>query len=598
MTAQTRPALLAAFAGLALAAAPASAQNALGDGRALDANPSVQGRGNLTRPSFSQELQFRNAIATGNAPGGLSFRGDLGYRAVGEFTGDLGSDELFAFRRDSLASGLAGMGIRGTDALQYQFSLTTGARPPQNLMGSFTYTRDNQYQTGAEYTGVNPRQVPISTDPNFVDPRGLNLYQPSAQEADLADALSGSLRSSASYTSTTNLSPVILSSYQQGFDQRLYGLTSSVLTGVTSVPMRDNASQRDREALPDNQQPGAVQGLPRDPTATRTRTAYEEVVERIRARAAEEAERTQRPEQDEIRDSIDRLDAVRRSMMGTDIPTQADLNRPETQPETRPESTTPNTRPGTPDESLRRPNVPVNPADPRATPEEPQAARTSGPTPTQPGTYAIDPRTLELIRGDSTPLTSLLAPDAESRDLFSEHMRAGERLITAERYFDAEERFARALSLRPGDPTAQIGRAHAQLGAGLLLSASVNIRSILVNHPELLATRYAGRLLPAPDRIDMLIVNLQERAGLVDVPGRADEEPGTRVAAGMLLAYLGYQNSRPEIIESGLSVMDKVGSNEDTRLTRVLRQVWLDSPGAPAPTEPEPQTAPTEDNGR
>ena len=57
----------------------AHAQNALGDGNALDANTGQRGRVNSTRPNFARELSFRNAIATGNAPGGLSFRGDLGY---------------------------------------------------------------------------------------------------------------------------------------------------------------------------------------------------------------------------------------------------------------------------------------------------------------------------------------------------------------------------------------------------------------------------------------------------------------------------------------------------------------------------------------
>ena len=121
---------LGVWALLLFAGSAANAQNALGDGNALDANPGQYGSSNYARPSLVDELRFRNSIATGNAPGGLSFRGDLGYRSAGEFTGELGSDSLFAFRRDSLYSGLAGMGIRGTDALQYQFALTTGSAPP------------------------------------------------------------------------------------------------------------------------------------------------------------------------------------------------------------------------------------------------------------------------------------------------------------------------------------------------------------------------------------------------------------------------------------------------------------------------------------
>ncbi len=206
-----------------------------------------------------------------------------------------------------------------------------------------------------------------------------------------------------------------------------------------------------------------------------------------------------------------------------------------------------------------------------------------------PDNFTIDPITLELLRGDGTPLPAYVDPNAETRDLYNEHMRAGERLIGAERYFDAEERFARALAVRPGDPTAQIGRAHAQLGAGLLLSAAVNMRTLFVTNPEILGAKYAGRLLPAPERIDLLIGNLQERAGISRVPGRPLEEPGTRVAAGMLLAYLGYQNNRPEIIESGLAVMREAGGAQDARTASILRQVWMpeDQNGAQTGAEPD-----------
>jgi hypothetical protein len=120
---------------LAGSAGTAGAQNALGDGRLLDNNLSAQGTANTPVRDLDAEIRFRNAIVTGNAPGGLSFRGDVGYTAPGEFRGELGSDSTFAFRRDSLVSGLAGAGIRGIDALQYQMALTTGSMPPQSLVG-------------------------------------------------------------------------------------------------------------------------------------------------------------------------------------------------------------------------------------------------------------------------------------------------------------------------------------------------------------------------------------------------------------------------------------------------------------------------------
>lgn len=589
-------AALIALAGTSWAVFPTVAQTALGDGTALDASPSSQGRVNPARPSFSQELQFRNAIVTGNAPGGLSFRGDLGYRAPGEFTGQLGSDELFSFRRDSLGSGLAGMGIRGTDALQYQFSLSTGAQPPRNLMGDLSFTRDAQYQSSAAFTGLpsTTGATGLQRDPSDPDPRGLNLYQPSPQEADLVDALMGAMRSASTYSTTRNLSPVILATYEEGFERDPFGLTASVLTGVTSVPMRRPDDPARRPGMPDGQpgvqprageQAGQVRGQARDPT--RVRTAYDEIVERVQQRAAVQAERSVRPGAEEGAEQAqtirDRIEAVRRGMLGSDQQPQQPTDpaqQPGQQPGAIPGLEMPDIVPpgALPDLGQPDPDRAGEPATDRTRIEE------------DPRRFAMDPDTLELIRALEAPLTSFVAPDSDSRDLYSEHMRTGERLIAAERYFDAEERFARALSIRPGDPTAQVGRAHAQLGAGLLLSASVNLRSLFFLNPEILGARYAGRLLPSPDRIDQLIEILKERAGVVRVPGRAAEDDATRVAAGFTLAYLGYQNGRADITRQGLDVMREIGSDEDVRAASIFEQVWLpeddrsdDAPDAGSP---------------
>lgn len=625
---------LLALAGSSWAVCPASAQNALGDGTALDANPGNQGRINRPRPSFSQELQFRNAIVTGNAPGGLSFRGDLGYRAPGEFTGDLGSDALYSFRRDSLTSGLAGMGIRGTDALQYQFSLSTGAQPPRNLMGDMAFTRDSQYQSSASYSGIPSAtgQTGLQRDPNDIDPRGLDLYQPSPQEYELADALMGAMRSASTYTTTSNLSPTILSVFEQGvgFDRQRFGLTASSLTGVTAVPMQQQPGARPGAPQPGTQggtrpgvrpgvqeRPGQTDAGARDPT--RVRTAYDEIVERVRERAAMQAERSVRPESEqaeEARSVLERLEEIRRGMTGEGQPPRdpaaPDARRDAGQPDAGAGSTVnPNdprspTRPGMSDPGTNLPGADApSIVAPGATPEtgtgDPAGGAAAQRFRDEYGRerFVLDAETLDMIRAMETPLPTFVDPDADSRDLYSEHMRAGERLIAAERYFDAEERFARALSVRPGDPTAQIGRAHAQLGAGLLLSASVNLRSLFFLNPEVLGARYAGRLLPSPERIDRLIETLEERSGVVRVPGRGLEDDSTRVAAGFVLAYLGYQNDRPEIIRAGLDVMQEVGSEEDTRAADIFEQIWLHDrdPEAvlPADAEGQPGTDAGED---
>ena len=71
--------LTAAILILAAGAPPAEAQNALGDGRVLDANPRVGSGGlNPAGRDFAAEVRFRNAIVTGNAPGATAISIEVG----------------------------------------------------------------------------------------------------------------------------------------------------------------------------------------------------------------------------------------------------------------------------------------------------------------------------------------------------------------------------------------------------------------------------------------------------------------------------------------------------------------------------------------
>ncbi|MFK7883583.1 MAG: hypothetical protein AB8F26_05290 [Phycisphaerales bacterium] len=551
---------LVGAAALVASSGTAAAQNALGNGTALDNSLGSGGRTNYQRPSFAQELQFRNAVVTGNAPGGLSFRGDLGYRAAGEFAGSLGSDGLFSFRRDSLYSGLAGMGIRGTDALQYQFSLTTGSRPPSNLVGDLSVARDRVYQPSAPQGGLNQPGT-IGFDPGSTDTRGLNLYRPSVQESELSDAMTGTLRSAATYSTTTNLSPVVMSVFEEGIERNQYGLTASPLTGVTASPMKSAATgtlDRDR-------------GAENEPVVP-AKSAYQEVVERLRARA--EAQATAAGETMENDNSIvEQIAKLRMGMMGAD-PAALNGEQPETDASGNPnpgQSTDPNT--GV-DPNM---NTGIDPANGPSAVNQPTPNVVTGETDIegQPSLFQLDESTLDLIRDSGAPISALIDPNAETRDLYSEHMRTGERLIQTERYFDAEERFARALAIKPGDQSAQIGRVHAQIGAGLVLSGAVNLRSILLTYPELLGTRYTGALLPAPERVDVLIEVLSERAGVIRREGEGLESIGVRRSAALLLAYLGFQNERDDVTRAALAVYREIGADDDRSFGNVLEQVWL-----------------------
>lgn len=554
---------LTAISVLGILAGSAFGQNALGDGTAHDASLSTQGRLNAARPSFATELQFRNAIATGNAPGGLSFRGDLGYRAAGEFTGSLGSDSLFAFRRDSLYSGLAGMGIRGTEAVQYQFALTTGATPPSDLMGNLSVSRDYGSLGGRRMSTDPNAPLTINSEVRDLDPRGRSL---SSNLPDRDDgSLLGTLRSSSTYISTAGLQPVLLNVYGEGIERTPYGVTASNLRGVTTVPMYSNgqAFERDQNNNPVN--------------TDQFRTSITDLAQQQRQRAIDLLNEQSQPDESADGSSenmsgedwfYQRMEQIRIELYGNDAAGTQNNN-----------ADTPATENGSDDGAASEIDIP--------TPEE--IARKMGENSTEfsvevdeegnpiqsTDPLELSPRLLEILRGDDKPLNKFINQEVSSDDVYTDHIRTGERLIAAERYFDAEERFTRALAIRPGDLTAQIGRIHAQIGAGMVLSASVNLQAILTDFPQLAGTRYSEKLLPSPSRTNEMVEGLRIRAGLTKVNDEMlHDDPRVRLSSGLLLAYLGYQSLDEQAVADGLAVVNEVGSDPDRRLAQLLEQIW------------------------
>jgi len=624
----TLPAIAAALVlGLSTGA---SAQNALGDGTALDANTGQSGRTNYRRPDFASELRFRNAIATGNAPGGLSFRGDLGYRQAGEFSGDLGSDSLFAFRRDSLYSGLAGMGIRGTDALQYQFALTTGAAPPRNLAGNLSLARDDyynpsQYNPGGYASGQSSRGLDPGAGARIgfdrvaadLNPVGKQLSAPLDAMPGVVDydtnSMLGSLRSSSTYSTTSMLQPALMSRYTEGVDRKPIGLVSSPLLGITSTSM----AQPDRAinplvARPGNApsgEPDADQTAPGGIPSTKLVTSYDALVEQMRTHVEEmrtqnqtNADSTIIPGESNDAWLIRKMQDIREKLYGVKPANEGDPNDPNN-PNADPnadESTDPfdpynQSKPGEDDQSKSAdpyraiPNSDDSPVTKRL--EDSRKDINSSPTGVSlydPTEIAVDPETLEVLRGAAAnEVKLLLDPGADKRDVYAEHMLAGQRLMAKGRYFDAEERFTHALSVRPGDIPSQLGRFHAQIGAGMVLSASVNLQALMSMHPEIIASRYTGKLIPTDERIEQLVARLKERAGLTapKYSTRQMESEQVRVSASLLLAYIGYQINDQQAINDGLAVVKELGSDTDRRFASLLAKLWV------LPTDPAEQPA-------
>ncbi len=150
-----------------------------------------------------------------------------------------------------------------------------------------------------------------------------------------------------------------------------------------------------------------------------------------------------------------------------------------------------------------------------------------------------------------------------NRTRFDELMLAGQNKLKSGEYFWAEKRFGRALRFTPGHPLATAGLAHSQIGAGLNLTAALTLKSLLGFQPEMIDVVYDPSLLPRmedlEDAIDFCQARIDEDQDLDDF--------------GFLLAYLGHQLDRPELIREGLNAMSR--ANQDLVFLDILTRVWL-----------------------
>jgi hypothetical protein len=145
--------------------------------------------------------------------------------------------------------------------------------------------------------------------------------------------------------------------------------------------------------------------------------------------------------------------------------------------------------------------------------------------------------TIRAIRDAGGIADTLLVGDVQPGDFFGEYLLAGQEAMAAGRYFDAEERFVRALGIRPDDVTAQVGRAHAQLGAGLFVSAAMNLalvrdRLVDVADPEVAPAlaRISSQLSVASTELRRTVHGIAPMAFELGGVGAALEELALRSA--------------------------------------------------------------------
>ncbi|MCA9310409.1 MAG: hypothetical protein KDA21_04335 [Phycisphaerales bacterium] len=513
---------VAAATVLTFLAGTAHGQYALGDGTALDNNLREGSGGvNRTNRSVSESVRLRNALVTGSVPAGFSFRGDVGYQAANDFRtintelgGEgLGSADLYPELRDSYASFLAARDVRGIYGLQQQFQYAIGGQS-DDLTGSLIIDRPG--------AGTSANQLAPNALPN----------------PDVYGNLRGALRSTSEWQVQRATRPEILSQVLNS-GREMY-VAASPLQGITTLPTDNPAFTQGLERDETRRRPGQVATDPvAQPVDPGLQSMHATVLESMRVRLETDEE-------------------LRQRLLSARQPTVTDET--ESTPDT-PESTTPIL-----DELLEEQMI--NELDDirrrlRGLPP----AESEGEELTE--FEEIAKRAAELLGGDG-PVVSELRPDIEGGAVYRRHMEFGRQALDEGRWFDAEERFSAALTIKAGDAAAAVGRVHAQIGAGMFLSASINLRNLFEAYPEMIGVRYDMALLPSGDRLVRVRQLLNEAAGKDTTAGRD---------AALLLAYLGRQYRDNEEMNRGLNRMRAIRSAlnlGDDPLETLLRTAWTE----------------------
>lgn len=592
-----------------LTVSPALAQQYRGDGGTLlDRNLQVGSGGkNPSARDIRDQIWFNNQIITGNAPAGRSFRGYVGYSATSDFRGVAGSDSLYSFQRDSTSSAQIATGVRASDALRYQMSLTTGQTAPAYLANTYITRRDSEVATGSSVTSTS---AALRSTADFLSSRSLRPTlvrsgtDPDGREWNLtASPLVGFskvyLEAPGANQPTDPLAPVPAAPMTPGAPPVPTGQTTPTTPVTPGAPLAPTEpayrpsglesrgvnfqSNWEHARAGEQRRAGNVLNRSLDTgvasTAVATRSvAHAQTLDALRraygdepAKSATEPATPGAPgqpaaDEQEPKSYADReLERIRRVLRG--LP-------PAEPPKAKPAANQPGAQPDT---GTGEPAAPAATPAPGA-PADPSkllavaAGVQAGPTDQKDKVQPVSPEILRALRSLGEKSLDSLMPSVAAQsepEVYRVHMAAAERALRDGRYFEAEDRFTRAIAAMPADAMAKAGRVHAQLGAGLYLSASTNLRQLLTANPEVVGIRLDPKLAPDPERARQIAEQLRAEIN--------QGSTGMGLEASLLLTQLGRATGDQAMVDEGLAAMSTRLPPDDPKqatLYELLKGVW------------------------
>jgi len=577
---QTRVLLVAA-----LFATPALSQVQVQDGNALDANQQVGG-GGYNQPGAQVDYRARNLLVTGDVGGGQAFRGQINYSSEGSFHGNLGSDSLFNFNRDSIYSAPGGLGGYSARQIGSQVIVT---RPTTSVPG-YQFPGGSALDTRAAYDPTSGVLTFRQSGGGLVSLTGLK--DPTA----LRNTTSLGLVRTPGGLVSINASPLTGVNYETvkpttSLTPRLDYSTGKP-TAIQPEPVLENDSTTDpnnpslnlNPRIDGTYKPAPIEDPTLNPTASKDPLALMIGSQLQSQMSLSLAGRTD----NSIANA--QAQAIRTQLFGNTATTE-DNNKPPQAPQNpydkliadilaqnKGKTQEPTDQPDVKEEDNRPRWQQILEEPEKAVLEAKEKAREhalrislgmideKGEVDYETPLPTIDPdselgKLLTDLSYELPRVRTLASPD-ENR--ISTMMSRGEQELKEGRYIVAENLYRQILRETQGDPLAKAGLIHSQMGAGMIRSAAFNLRAQFSEHPELIALRYETKLLPDTERLRWLQGRLQKMI--------SEEQQGAD--AGLVMAYMGYQLEAKPLIEFGLAVAQAAAPRDP--LMPVLRQIWLE----------------------
>ncbi len=505
----------------------------MGAGNLLDANTQV-GSGGVNSGIVSVDYNSRNLLVTGNVAAGRGFRGSVGYTADRDFRGEVGSDATFRFEADSAYSNIV---FSSSNYSRDRFLLAQG-------LGAFEYRRES--------TPMSPEEQRVAS--RQPDSR-LRLDRANTQMAiGRMNDEAGEDRTIATGVGAGGESVRYIVSPLRGLQaERLddpivrSGLSlyeqararQEIASGLAKPEDFDARAAATQRGMIDAQiRPSDSGAAVRDTSSRLIAPGYLDILKAVDLSASKEEEARPKTTLDEIRQELDRLQRGAREEKPADTTT-----------ETAPDATREERKPpadATGIDALLEPRPPVERADERGSVRERREK------------LSVEQMADVLRHGGRI---EKLSTDDERR--LNQLIRQGEAALRDGDFFTAERRFLQAQAYRADNPLIEVGLAHAQIGAGLNLSAALTLRNLFGAHPELIDAQYDRALLPGDERLARVKTLLRERIG-----AGADANDYSFV-----LAYIGRQTGDKALVKEALA---QIGGNESAMALRtLLEEIWL-----------------------